>query len=248
MFELELPEPFGDGESGARLFRVRAEDGSPAVMKCASGPRAGDLADEARRLDWLRKRTSVPRVLSLGRAHDSCWFTMTLLAGTPGHELAAAARPKAVVELASALRRMHAQAAPNCPFDQRIEAQLARAEQNTRDGWVDESDFDASRRGRTAVDLLAQLQRERPAVEEPVLTHGDCCLPNVLFLDDGSLSGFVDCPRAGLADRHQDLALAIRSLRFNWGEAYVAMFVDAYGRDAVDERRLAWYELLDEFF
>ena len=36
-----------------------------------------------------------------------------------------------------------------------------------------------------------------------------------IFLKDGEITGFIDLERAGIADKWQDIALAIRSIEFN---------------------------------
>jgi aminoglycoside phosphotransferase len=85
-----------------------------------------------------------------------------------------------------------------------------------------------------------------------VFTHGDYCLPNVVLLEDGAggfkISGFVDCVNAGIADRYQDLALCARSVAYNLGTEWVQPLFARYGLDRVDESKLAYYQLLDEFF
>ena len=45
-----------------------------------------------------------------------------------------------------------------------------------------------------------------------------------------------------------DLALAWRSTRRNLGATYAGMLLDLYGRELVDEGKLAYYQLLDELF
>ncbi|MEL5920740.1 hypothetical protein AAGG60_21985, partial [Stenotrophomonas maltophilia] len=61
-------------------------------------------------------------------------------------------------------------------------------------------------------------------------------------------SGFVDCGRLGVADRDPDRARAARSLVHTFGDTrWVAPLFQRYGAGA-DERRLAFYRLLDEFF
>ena len=86
----------------------------------------------------------------------------------------------------------------------------------------------------------------RPQTEDLVLTHGDYCLPNIL-LHNGQLSGFIDLGRAGVADRHQDLALAVRSLAYNFGEGWAPLLFAAYGIEP-DETKLAFYTRLDDAF
>jgi len=61
------------------------------------------------------------------------------------------------------------------------------------------------------------------------------------------VTGLVDCGRAGVGDRHQDLALAMRSLAFNFGADTVATFLSAYGGAPIDPRALEFFTILDEF-
>ena len=61
-----------------------------------------------------------------------------------------------------------------------------------------------------------------------VLSHGDYCLPNVL-VRDGELTGLVDVGGAGLASPEVDLAAGVWTLRYNYGEGFARVFLDAYG-------------------
>lgn len=114
-------------------------------------------------------------------------------------------------------------------------------------GLVDETDFDEERLGRTATDVLNELLLSRsPRTHDLVVTHGDACLPN-LMADADQFTGFIDCGRLGISDRFQDLALAARSIERDLGADWVAPFFREYGV-VPDERRIAFYCLLDEFF
>lgn len=61
-------------------------------------------------------------------------------------------------------------------------------------------------------------------------------------------SGFIDCGRLGVADRHQDLALACWSIRHNIDETWIGPFLKRYGLPEAEPAKLSWYRLLDEFF
>lgn len=75
-------------------------------------------------------------------------------------------------------------------------------------------------------------------LKKDALVHGDCCLPNVFFSENG-FCGFIDLGEGGLGDRHFDLYWAMWSLGYNLKtDAYAGRFLDAYGRDAVDAARL----------
>jgi len=55
--------------------------------------------------------------------------------------------------------------------------------------------------------------------------------------------------RGGVADRYQDIALAVRSIRHNLkSEKFVELFLDAYGLKNVDFSKIDYYILLDELF
>ena len=135
-----------------------------------------------------------------------------------------------VKALAAGLKMLHSLDITDCPFDARLEIQLEAACRRTQARLVDETDFDDERVGRTATDLFEELLKKRPVNEDLVFTHGDYCLPNII-LDPTSLevSGFIDLGRCGVADRYQDLALAARSLAYNWGEKFVPALFEAYG-------------------
>ena len=94
--------------------------------------------------------------------------------------------------------------------------------------------------------LLSWLEENAP-VCEPVLTHGDYCLPNIL-LDDWRFAGFIDLDSGGVGDRHVDLFWGIWSLGFNLKtDRYRERFLDAYGRDKIEEERLRTVAAVEVF-
>lgn len=69
------------------------------------------------------------------------------------------------------------------------------------------------------------------------------------MLDDRGVTGFIDWGYAGVADRYQDLALAVRSITWNLGAEWVPSFLDAYRLpDGLDAAKIEFFHLLDEFF
>ena len=91
---------------------------------------------------------------------------------------------------------------------------------------------------------LYEQENRRPcpgadALNKDVILHGDCCLPNVFF-DENGFTGFIDLGEGGVGDRHFDLYWAQWSMGYNLKtDKYNARFLDAYGRDAVDPARMA---------
>lgn len=126
-------------------------------------------------------------------------------------------RPEWLAEtLGKAVRALHEMDASGCPVTDVNEQALTLYEKEQGHAF----DGDAS-----------VLRRD-------ALLHGDCCLPNVIF-DENGFSGYIDLGEGGLGDRHFDLCAAIWSLGYNLKtKAYSGIFLDAYGRDWVDEVRL----------
>ena len=77
------------------------------------------------------------------------------------------------------------------------------------------------------------------------------------FVKENEISGFIDIGKMGPADRWQDIAIAIRSLKHNFDGKYTdgkkifnfkpQTFLDALGVD-FDNQKYKYYFLLDELF
>jgi aminoglycoside 3'-phosphotransferase-2 len=236
------------GRSSAHVFRLEADGRAPVYLKTEPVDPLGELAGEVARLQWLTSRgLACPEVIAHEQEDEREWLLMSAL---PGRDLVSAARLQPIERvrlLADALRRLHAVDIATCPFDHRLENRIGAARARLLAGRVDENDFDEARLGRSAEDLFRELEAKRPSTEDFVVTHGDACLPN--FVVDGDrFSGYIDCGRLGIADRHQDIALACGSIEYNFGEELVAEFLKVYGDFEPKAEKMAYYQLLDEFF
>lgn len=237
-------EPIQRGCSAAAVYCL-AQSGAPTRF-LKVGP-TGMMADERDRLVWLANHLPVPEVHRFLEEDGQGFLLMSAIAGLDASdEKCGDDLPNLVRVLAEGLRRFHAVAIDDCPFDETIMAKLGRARQQADAGLVDPDDFDEEREGKTVAEALAELEGIHPPAEDLVLTHGDYCLPNIL-LDSGKLSGFIDLGRAGVADRYQDLALAARSLAHNFGDEWVPFLFECYGVEP-DPAKIAYFQLLDEFF
>lgn len=249
-------EPVTVGMSGAGVYRWRKAGKPGLILKVRPDSHDPDpgfrLAPEAEKMRWLSAWVPAPEVLEYSQQDGCEYLLMTEIVGRSGAEnWPPEERPRVVVAIAEALRKLHSIPLERCPFDQRLEAKLAQARQRTELGLVDLADFDERWQGKSAEELLEVLLQTRPTDEDLVVCHGDYCLPNVL-LKEGKLSGFVDLGRLGVADRYQDLALMTRSLTSDhnpqFGEGWDQVFLEAYGIREPDWTRLEFYRLLDEFF
>ena len=144
--------------------------------------------------------------------------------------------PKKLCDLsASLLRGLHEQDFSDCPVQDHTARYLSRAEENFKKGSFDLSFAPEFKTVGAAWDFL---QKNAHFLKNEVLLHGDYCLPNIM-LEDWRFTGFIDVACGGVGDRHVDLYWGAWTLRFNLGtDAFRARFLDAYGRDKVEEEKL----------
>ncbi len=240
--------PITVGESMSEIFRLDRSGQAALYLKIAPKALRMELLREKRRLDWVQGKLPVPAVVGYETDDRHEYLLLTALPGRHVADLIGEEPNERVVQLlATGLRAIHAVPIRDCPFDMTLDREIERARYNVVNGFVDEADFDSTRRGRSAADLFEELLSERPADEDLVFTHGDYCLPNVM-VNRGEVSGFVDWGRAGVADRYKDIALAVRSLERNAGEDLASAFFEAYGLSSPDADKIEYYKLLDEFW
>jgi kanamycin kinase len=79
--------------------------------------------------------------------------------------------------------------------------------------------------------------------EDLVVVQGDACAPNTIIGPDARFVGHVDLGLLGVADRWADLAIASRSLDWNYGPGWQDEFFAAYGIER-DEERIHRYRAL----
>jgi kanamycin kinase/aminoglycoside 3'-phosphotransferase-2 len=235
------------GHSESRTYRLSGASGN-YFIKIISVDAVESLREEKKRIEWLQGKLPVPEVLFYEKDASNEYLLLSEVAGLDASDKSYAAMiPQLMRQLATGLRAVHDVRIEDCPFDRRLDIVIAEAGHRVEHGLVDEEDFDSARHGAKAEALYQELLVRRPAPEDLVFTHGDYCLPNII-LQNGKVSGFIDLGRGGIADRYQDLALAVRSIKYNFGEEFVAAFLDAYGISEPDHAKISYYQLLDEFF
>jgi aminoglycoside phosphotransferase len=236
------------GCSAAHVHRLHANCKPTLYLKSVPVASGHSLEPERQRLDWLQGRLPVPQVAGFVEGDGYQHLLLSEVAGYSAHEPPNADDIAPLIRLlAAGLRMIHALPADTCPFRHGISAELAEARQRMAAGLVDEDDFDAARQGRSAEDLFGELLATIPSEEDLVFTHGDYCMPNIIIQGD-RIGGFIDMGRAGIGDRYRDLALAVRSVQFNYGREWVEPFLQEYGSGTIDWKKIGFFQLLDEFF
>jgi kanamycin kinase len=181
-----------------------------------------NMRDEAERMRWARRWTTVPEVLDQGQDAVHEWLVTVALPGSSAVDPRWADRPwTAVRAVGAGLRALHdALPVAECPWEWSTSWRIANAAQ----------------RGTVVPESL----RDAPAVDRLVVCHGDACMPNTLLDAEGRPIAVVDLAALGTADRWADIAVASMSTEWNYGPGWEDALIEAYGLEP-DRERLAYY-------
>jgi aminoglycoside phosphotransferase len=238
------------GRSGDLCFRVQTNSGDTCYLKSYFGI-GRETQYEMSVSTWLNQYLPAATVNCSGMSEDLShqFILWNEIKGEPLHSLVGNLSPEQIVKIAAlSVRQLHQINTQDCPFDQRLEIKIGKALLNATQGLVRLDDLDAIRKGWNIEQLKNELRTTKPKNEDVVFTHGDYCLPNLIVKDE-SLAGFIDFGRAGMADRHQDIALCLKSLQSNLGDSHEALFLEHYGLiSELNQEKIEFYQLMDEFF
>lgn len=198
----------------------------------------GTLETESAMTKYFHTKGFGAEVLSY-ISDENDWLLTAAVAGNDCVHEAHLAEPERLCDtIAYELRRLHETDYTGCPVPDRTAVYLATAEQNYLTENYDKSHFPDSFGYRSAKEAHDALCASRDALRDRVLLHGDYCLPNII-LADWKLSGFIDVGYGGVGDRHIDIFWGAWTLWFNLKtDKYRERFLDAYGRDKIDEALL----------
>jgi aminoglycoside 3'-phosphotransferase-1 len=238
------------GQSGGAVYRIHGRADAPDLfLKHGCGGVADDIADEMMKLRWLAGHLPAPTLRHFVSTAEDAWLLMTALPGETAYQ-AMTTRPQdragIVDALAQFLRQLHSIPPSVCPFNSDHDYRLRCARTRIDAGLVDQDDFDDVRDGWTAEQVWDAMQKLLPLTPDPVVTHGDFSLDNLLIVD-GQVIGCIDVGRVGIADRYQDLAILWNCLGEFDASLQERMLV-RYGITDPDQRKLQFHLMLDELF
>lgn len=235
------------GLSTSQVFRLEKPGRKNLYLKISACGFEEDLYQEQLRLSWLKEKLPVPELLLFAADDFYQYLLISEIEGSGAHEISSKNEIlKVIEELAAGLRMIHELPIGDCPFASGLEKKIERAQERVDRGLADACDFGPERKNMTAGDVFRELIEIIPETEDPVFTHGDYCLPNII-LNDGKLNGFIDLAEAAVSDRYQDIALLTRSLEYNFGAEWRPLLFETLGVKP-DPEKLRFYTLLDAFF
>lgn len=231
------------------VCRLRpARPGRAVVVLHARPPDQRQLAHELERLFWLAGRAGSTDVLATGRADEGdevAVIRMPVGAVPATHRQHGVDPGTVAMILGEAIRDVHLLPTEGAPIAPSLDDLRREAAHRVAHGLVS-SRPDGPYRSEEPERLLATLDSllaDLTAVSTTVV-HGGPTLEHLWIAPDQSIS-LTGWSRTGSGDPHRDLAAACRSLNETFGPAVVAPFLDAYGLDDVDLRRLDAHQLLD---
>lgn len=222
-------------------------------------PESEGFAGQLAMLRWLDGKLPVPKVLQAVTEDGKQYLLMSRVPGKMSCSPEYMADPDWFVgQMAEALQMLWQVDISTCPKHRTLQNDLLEAEERVSQGLVQTDLVEPETFGDGGFPnpeaLLAWLQENQPE-SEPVLSHGDFCLPNV-FLEQGQVSGFIDLGDCGISDKWRDIALLHRSLRHNFNGRYASIPRPDFDPDLLFEKlgiqpnweKLRYYQLLDELF
>lgn len=201
---------------------------------------------------WLNEHSDLsPKLIAHKIEENESYLLMDMLDGlmTSDNDVIQQSPEEVIACLVEGLHRLWRIPIDQCPFDMRIEQKLKIAKHHVDTHnvdvltWDDDINQNRFHQPEEIYDYLVHHQHQ----EDLVFSHGDYCLPNV-FIKNHQVEGLIDFGLSGIADRHCDIALCMRSIKYNFGsDAYISLFKERLGVD-VDDDKIDYYLLLDELF
>lgn len=248
-------EPYKTDDYGMSASSVLVfQDKVLKIQECGR-----ESENEHRMMAWLQGKLPVPQVLSYEVQEGSSYLLMSKVPGKMACDEEYMRDPARQAKLLSAgLKMLWAVDTAHCPGNWLLESKLAQARYNVENNLVDMDNVEPDTFGEKGFQnpraLLQWLCENRPQ-EEPTLSHGDYCLPN-LFGTGDEPCGYIDLGKAGIADKWCDIALCYRSLSHNFSGRYHNQAYQGYDEMLLfrelglkpDWEKIRYYILLDELF
>jgi aminoglycoside phosphotransferase len=239
------------GFSGDQVYMIKQGYHNQDVVVKLS--RRKDVYEEGKNLQWLADKIRVPKVYEIGKIEDYYYVIMEQL---PGQMLQEAFEKYAVDEVifryAKAVRAFHDTTMENIPYSHSLAQKLEDVKANIEQKKITSQYFEREFKMMTPEEVYQLLLTYTFEEEDKVLCHGDVCMPNMIY-DEHFNIGYIDVVQLGISDRYLDIAIGLRSLRYNlesyghtFTKEHIEIFKQGYGISSLSVNKIMFYILLDE--
>lgn len=241
--------PIPGGATAACLYKITSKSKGSYILKIQPAHSATySLHSEKQNYEWLLNKVPVPAVAFFHTTGSEELLCLSELSGKNLEAYIGEVNAEEIVtRYARVLQLLHSLPIDSAAQVQSLEMKIRKAKFNVENNLVDMEDLQPENRGATASKLFDRLLQLKLSDHELVFTHGDYSLDNIVFHEE-RLSGFIDIGGGGVADKYQDIAIAVRNIQDHFDNDLVYLFCREYGMPGLDERKMKFYRLLDEFF
>lgn len=238
----------GHGRRATYAIRIYADNGGWHV-KLRPGYEKSVLVNEAQRINWVRKQTSLPVSQSAGSismSYIGMLFTKTVN-GEPAHRLVKKLKPKELVlALSNGMKQVQQESPRNFPFTPPEWAtnktvslrRIHNLDKLRQKGKKLHPGFDE-----LSKEELAKIINQGPDVyEQRAFVHGDLCMPNILMSPDGKFTGLIDLGALHVGNPILDIALLAWCINDNLGPKWANYFLKLHNLDNKDPQ-IQFYRL-----
>lgn len=185
-------------------------------------------------MQWLRGKLPIPEVMAYVVENGYSYLLMTRIAG----EMCCSPyymehSDEMVALMAEGLHRLWCIDTTECPRMRTLGEDTEKALERIRGGRLNREELLEC--GFETADEMAEWIEAHPVEYDPVLSHGDYCLPNLL-LKDGEISGYIDIGGIGVADRYSDIVDCWNSLKNNFGGVFGGKVYEDFDPDVLFEK------------
>jgi len=205
-------------------------------------------------MKWLRGKVPVPKILVHEINNNESYLLMNKIEGTMACDTYFLDHSEQLLNiLAKAFKLFWSIDITDCPINKDIDTKLKDARQRIENNLVDREIFPIEE-FKDPEELLIWLENNKPEYE-PVLSHGDFCLPNIL-LEGDQINGFIDLGDAGVSDKWYDLTLCYISLKNNFNGTFGGKVYQNFDPDLLFKvlgiepncQKLKYFMLLEELY
>jgi len=169
-------------------------------------------------MKWLKGKIPIPNVICHEIYNNKSYLLMSKINGKMACDNYYLENSEMLLDiLSNALKLYWSIDITDCPVIKDIDTKLKEARMRIENNQIDRDAFNLEE-FKNPEELLLWLENNKPEYE-PVLSHGDFCLPNIL-LDGDKINGFIDLGDAGVSDKWYDITLCYCSLKNNFNGTF----------------------------